>query len=362
VARVTAPRYRRAVTDRPGPSPFSEKTFYLQEFQGKTLGIVVPDRRSAEHPELARVIDELGSQHTRVVLILASDVPRETLPYPVVDPNSPRMQGTVWRALAGRRAVVLPAAGDLTEAALHVSTRLGLFKLVRVADLAAVLDAQGQPRSFVHRAEIAALRDASSDPRQVALLAVADRLLEAGVENVNICTIEGLGDELFTYSGSGTLFTRKRYVAVRPFGIDSYDAAADLIARGVAEGYLSPRNDEQIDVLLADGFGAFVGGEHLAGIGALRVATSEAGEVASLYTLTRFAGGGIGANLVSHALKRAGELGLAYVYACTTFDRVGAFFERQGFAAVGHDEVPDEKWQGYDPNRKARVRCFRLDL
>ena len=43
-------------------------------------------------------------------------------------------------------------------------------------------------------------------------------------------------------------------------------------------------------------------------------------------------------------------------------ERVGAFFERQGFTAVGHDEVPDEKWQGYDPDRKARVRCFRLDL
>ena len=129
MARLTASRYRRAVTDRPGPSPFSEKTFYLQEFQGKTLGIVIPDRRAAEHPELARVIDELGTQHTRVVLILASDVPREILPYPVVDPNNPRMQGTVWRALAGRRVVVLPAAGrrHFGTATLRVDGRIAAF-------------------------------------------------------------------------------------------------------------------------------------------------------------------------------------------------------------------------------------------
>jgi N-acetylglutamate synthase-like GNAT family acetyltransferase len=183
------------------------------------------------------------------------------------------------------------------------------------------------------------------------------------VPNINICRVDRLGDELFTYSGSGTLFTRERYVVVRRFGIEDYDAADDLIARGVSEGYLAPRVADEIDILLADGFGAFVEGAHLAGIGALRVsACGSAGEVASLYTLTRFAGGGVGSHLVGFAVAEARALGLRYVYACTTFDAVRDFFARQGFALADQDRVPPDKWEGYDPARRERLRCLRLDL
>jgi amino-acid N-acetyltransferase len=81
-----------------------------------------------------------------------------------------------------------------------------------------------------------------------------------------------------------------------------------------------------------------------------------------LYTLTRFLGEGVGGHLVSYALARAHERGLAYVYACTTSDGVGRFFALHGFRAARPDEVPAAKWRGYDPERRARVRCYRLDL
>ena len=151
-----------------------------------------------------------------------------------------------------------------------------------------------------------------------------------------MCTLEGLPDELFTYAGSGTLFTEQRYVVVRKLGLDDFDAASDLIARGTSEGYLAPRTQEQLDAVLASGFGAFVEGYHLAGIGALLVDDpGGCAEVASLYTLTRFLGEGVGGHLVAYALARAQERGLAYVYACTTSERVGGFFQLHGFRAVG---------------------------
>jgi N-acetylglutamate synthase-like GNAT family acetyltransferase len=115
--------------------------------------------------------------------------------------------------------------------------------------------------------------------------------------------------------------------------------------------------------VLASGFGAFVEGYHLAGIGALLV--DEPGgcaEVASLYTLTRFLGEGVGGHLVAYALARAREKGLAYVYACTTSERVGGFFQLHGFRTVGPESVAPAKWRGYDPERRALVRCYRLDL
>ena len=58
-------------------------------------------------------------------------------------------------------------------------------------------------------------------------------------------------------------------MVVRRLGLDGYDAANDLIARGVDEGYLAPRSAGEIERVLANGFGGFVEGRPLAGIGAL---------------------------------------------------------------------------------------------
>jgi N-acetylglutamate synthase-like GNAT family acetyltransferase len=180
---------------------------------------------------------------------------------------------------------------------------------------------------------------------------------------VNLCTAESVADELFTYAGSGTLFTRERYIHVRRLGIDDFDAAADLLRRGVEEGYLAPRSDEEIDEVLASGFGAFVEGMHLAGIGALLVDEgARMAEIVSLYTLTRFLGEGVGGHLVAYAVERAGALGLGAVFACTTAERVAAFFLRQGFREVPQEDVPPSKWKGYDAARRTRVRCFRREI
>jgi N-acetylglutamate synthase-like GNAT family acetyltransferase len=101
----------------------------------------------------------------------------------------------------------------------------------------------------------------------------------------------------------------------------------------------------------------------LAGIGALLPGgDGVSGEIASLYALTRFLGEGVGVSLVQWGVAEARRLGLAYVFACTTSERVGQFFQRQGFREVPQDRVPDRRWLGYDPERRMRVRCFRMDL
>jgi len=188
-------------------------------------------------------------------------------------------------------------------------------------------------------------------------------MLQAGVAAVNLCRPDGIADELFTYDGSGTLFTREGYVTVRTLGLDDYDAAADLIERGMAEGYLAPRTPEQIERVLESAFGAFIGGDHLAGLGTLLSYPEEsAAEIASLYTLTRFLGEGVGSHLVRFATERAAELGCRFAFACTTSPRVEAFFERNGFRKVDGGEVPQAKWRAYDPARRGRVACLRRDL
>ena len=72
--------------------------------------------------------------------------------------------------------------------------------------------------------------------------------------------------------------------------------------------------------------------------------------------------GFVGAHLVRFALEWATELGVDYAFACTTSDRVVAFFERHGFRRVGPEEIPAEKWRGYPPERRSSLQCLRREV
>lgn len=347
---------------------FSEKGFYLSEFRGRTLAIAfrAPDAGHREHFE--RVLDELAGNATRVVLISGDAAALGSLPDTrLVRDSDARLEGSVWRALArSPRVGLVTGEGPAGPACRDVVRRLVLSKLVWLDPDGGLARADGERQSFVDLDALRELlKDGSADehPRRLALLREVEALLAEGLPALNLCSAGGLAEELFTYAGSGTLFTRERYVHVRKLGLDDYDAADDLIARGVSEGYLAPRSPDEIERVLADAFGAFVEGRHLAGIGSLLVhAGAGVAEIASLYTLTRFTGEGIGGHLVGHAIEQAGVRGCRAVVACTTSSRVERFFERQGFRRVGPEALPEEKWRRYDPQRRASLRCLQREL
>jgi amino-acid N-acetyltransferase len=340
-------------------APFSERDFYAGEFRGRTLAIGAPDPGGEAEEAVPVVVDALRNAGARcVVLAPAGGAP--SWQFPRLPASHPRFEAEVWRALrASSRVVVeVDAAAGFHRASRAVAVRLGIFKLVWLDPAGGLGGAGGERRSFVQQAELAERVKAAADSRE-ALWMEVQAALAAGVASVNVCTPGGLEDELFTYAGSGTLVTRERYVEVRRLGVDDFDAAHDLVTRGVAEGYLAPRTPEQVDEVLACGFGAFVEHAHLAGIGALLDGWGEGiGEIGCLYTLTRFLGEGVGGHLVGFALEQARAAGMARVFACTTQERVGVFFERLGFERVSTDQVPAARWEGYDPERLARVQCF----
>lgn len=348
---------------------FLEKDFYLREFRGRSLAIAVAASDLKTAAPLAAVVDELVENGTRVVLISTErSAIDELVEGRFVSAATPRLESVVWRRLRERPRVGLVVGGSLAfaPACRDVALRLRCSKLVWIDREGGLVRPGGERLSFVDLDELRALLAGSAaapGSRRLALLREVMAMVEGGLPAVNVCTLAGLGEELFTYAGSGTLFTRDRYVVVRPLGLDDLDAADDLIARGVEEGFLAPRAPESIDEVLANGFGAFVEDRHLAGIGTLLVdAPSRSGEIGSLYTLTRFLGEGIGGHLVSFALELARRQGLEFVYGCTTSPRVAAFFERNGFRGVAPEALPASKWRGYDPARRARLLCVRREV
>jgi N-acetylglutamate synthase-like GNAT family acetyltransferase len=348
---------------------FTEKGFYLGEFRGRTLAL------AARGPELGRrdafepVLKDLEANPTDVVLISSgSEALRALGGAPLLTAASESLEGAVWRGLqkSPRVGVVIDDAASFAAECRRVALALGVAKLVWIEGEGGLVDPQGGSRSFVDLEELGGLLHATpaavGGEREQTLREI-EKALRGGLASVNLCTPEGVADELFTYAGSGTLFTRERYVAVRRLALDDLSAAHDLIQRGIAEGYLAVRSASELDRIFANGYGAFVEGRLLAGVSALLpLAGSDCAEIASLYTLTRFLGEGVGGHLVDEMCERARADGLAFVFACTTTERVVRFFERTGFRQVPPGAIPEEKWRDYDASRLPQVRCLRRDL
>jgi len=375
---------------RRGPV-FTEKTFYLEEFYGKSLifALVPPvGERLVQLDGLVRTLRELKRNQTRCIVIAAATAiptlirrlgrlaPREeipsfnpanglrTRPYP---PDSAISE--IWRGLRAGSVVVASAeteyAADFVVFARELASRLRVFKLLLLDRAGGLENADGDRLPFV---EIKRMRYAlahEKSPLRRSIIRAARLAIEDGVASVNLVAPRYVYDELFSFIGAGTLFTERQYGDVRPVAIDDFEEVEALIRRGQDEGFLLPRADEDIARLLPSCFGYRVGDEHLAGIVSLLTEPyrrERAGEITALYTLTRFQREGVAAELIREVLVEARARRLRYVFACTSEDRAARFFARLKFRRVVADAVAPAKWRGYDRTRIARLMIFRFDF
>lgn len=400
-------------TGRIPAGEFGEKEFYLDEFHAHTLCFAVglyDCERPGGFVMLGRVLRELMANETRAIVLVgvphgearaALGLVRRRLQRLVLTKETarrfPAVRGrrstgesfvdftehgggrdrlvapltAAWLVL--RKRPLLVAMVDetrLVEFAQQLAAGLRVHKLVLVEAKGGIRSPDGNAISFMDEAMLTAvLRPGQAEwtglAERRAVLEAARAALRGGVGAVNLCALDGLARELYTYEGSGTLFTRKDYCRIERLGIDDFGEVERLIARGQREGYLKPRSTAEIARVLLSGFGAEVGEHHFAGVCGLEVDAYRAervGEIIGLYTITRFKGEGVAARLVAQAIEEARACGLVYVFACTVHDHVHAFFERQGFVPVGPDDVPQAKWAGYERRRRARLKVLRHDL
>lgn len=380
---------------------FTEKDFYLDEFHDRTL-VLAADRRALQaataRRRLQAVVGELTRHGSRVLVVvgearaLRGVSPRRWLGLPLSRarrpagaPTTRRRGDTVawrdddqeaslvdlWETIRVRPSCVVLCDDLAAPPACRIAERLRVHKLV-LLDKAGGLREPNSRRvlSFLDHPTLDVLLEAGEAEfhglsHRRALLGEIDRVLEAGVGSVNLCTVDGLSRELFTYEGSGTLFTRDDYCRVERLSIDDFHEVEQLVARGQREGLLKPRSSAEVAQLLLGGFGAWVGRQHLAGIGALCTKpylADRAGEIAGLYTMTRFRGERIGRRLVRRIVTEARAMQLKFVFAVTTNDEAARFFRAEGLRSVSARAVPATKWQGYDPARRKRAHVFRVDL
>jgi len=389
----------RTVRLRSTIEPFVEKDFYLEQFRGRTVLIAVAPAAAADRADLrplAGTVADLARNETRTLVwwpAVGQPGERRLLaalgrarggrkgraPAPVFrlapDASADTVRAALWGMTRHERLCVLLALGareesDFPQHAMSLAAELRVSKLVLLHPGGGLVAAGRAPLSFVDENVLETLlRQGEAEwsglgDRRPLLVAVREAIRN-GVESVNVCAAEGIADDLFTYTGSGTFFTRGDYCHVAPLGIDDFAQAERLLERGQREGLLKQRTAEEIAQVLAAGVGASLTAHHLAGVAGLVTAPyarERAGEIVGLYTITRFKGEGIGERLVAYLVAEAERQGLDYVFACTVDERARQFFERLGFERVTPSEVPADKWSAYDPRRRARVVVLRRQL
>ncbi|HTW88876.1 MAG TPA: GNAT family N-acetyltransferase [Candidatus Binataceae bacterium] len=370
---------------------FTEKTFYLEEFYGKSLlfALIPPAGESARDLRpLLRALRELHRNHARCIVIVSHRaLPKMVVQMgrmapaaapPVFDPARGRRSrpyppdaavAAIWQELRAGSTVVAGAAAkgpaELTIFAQELASRLRVFKLILLDRQGGLLDPGGQRLSFLELRRIGRMLTRERAPLRRGILRAAARALRNGVGSVNLTSPRGVYEELLSFVGTGTLLTEKQYGSVRPVSIDDFEEVEALIERGQNEGVLLPRSPQERAALLPSCFGYRVGDEHLAGVCSLLTEPyrrERAGEITALYTLTRFAGEGVAVELVKEVLNEARSRGLSYAFACTGAERAAHFFARLKFRRVTPAEVPAAKWRGYDRGRRAHLIIFRFEL
>jgi amino-acid N-acetyltransferase len=385
-----------------GEEEFLEKSFYLDEFHEKTLMFALAPGQADEAGLVGclTTVRELMREEARLVMVVGdADTARRlearfrrlaaaSLSEPLFPEDSERRRSIVvevlpeetdlqplmrlWSLLrAGPIAVVwtpgLPWIG-LAGYAVRLAARLKVHKLVLIDPEGGV--GRDRSLSFLDESVLETLLAAGQAEwaglghRRPLIQAIREGLLQ-GIPSINLCTLAGLAREIYTYEGSGTLFTLEDYCRVERLGIDDFREVERLLERGQREGFLKIRGREEIGEILFTGFGATIASGHLAGVGSLicdRYREARSGEVVALYTVSRFKGEGVGAKLLLRLLEEARSRDLRSVFACTTENGAAQFFLRHGFRQVGPVDVPSAKWVGYDPERLHRVTVLRLEL
>ncbi|MBF0435429.1 MAG: GNAT family N-acetyltransferase [Magnetococcales bacterium] len=362
---------------------FAEKEFFLETFRGKTLCFALISGASTQNvATLVRCLTELVQEDIRVVLLVQpQDRPlletqlilvTKSVCWKVVPDNEtlPSLPVELWKAPTGIIALTIETHdwASFLDQTVHLALAWRMSRMIFFASQGGLTDDQGRLVTFVpfqKLSEHLRMPTLADNEFQKKLLKSILFLLSHGMGAVGLCRMEELHRELFTYEGSGTYFSCDHYCQVRYLAWDDFAQVATLIHQGIKEGFLLPRNDEQIAKILLNGFGAFLSGHHLAGVCGLFTEgyeTENAGEVVGLYALTRYQGEGIGVRLVQELKNEGQKMGLDYLFSCTQQPRVIDFFQRQGFVAVDQTNVPAAKWHDYDLERKKRVRCLVFHL
>lgn len=277
-------------------------------------------------------------------------------------------------ALSLQHIVALPNIGfsptgevfdlGVEEVATAVAIALKADKIVLSGRGQGIYDEKGNLRTEILTGEagkiieqqLAACNPARPLPEDVARLRAAWLACEGGVKRAHLVSYEQDGSllrEIFTRDGTGTMVVRDSYEQTRKAGIDDVGGILSIIAPLEESGILVRRSRELIEREISFFSVIDLDGTTIGCAALYPYPAEKKGELACLAVHEQYREQERGARLLRAIEKQAGELGLEYIFVCTT--RSLHWFKERGFCEVPLSFLPPEKQKLYNLKRNSVV-------
>ncbi|NTV09582.1 MAG: amino-acid N-acetyltransferase [Zoogloea sp.] len=246
----------------------------------------------------------------------------------------------------------------MEEVAEAVAVALKAEKLIYLCDAPGLLDLEGQLIEAITADDAEAMLKAGQGLTEDLdlYLPCAIRSVRDGVGRAHLIDRDkdgGLLLEFFTPQGVGTVVTRDPLYRLREANVEDVGALAALIAPMEADGTLVRRSRERLEqeverftVVEYDGV--------LVGCAALYPFHDErAAEMACVAVVPEHRRVGLGAQILKRLEARARAEGVERLFVLTT--RTSHWFRERGFREVPPDELPRQKREMYNFERRSKV-------
>jgi amino-acid N-acetyltransferase len=253
---------------------------------------------------------------------------------------------------------------SLEDVAAATAIALDADKLVFIMDAPGVLDKAGHliRELTVAQAEKIHMKRGQELPEDVRLyLPCAIKAARNGVRRTHMISrhVEGaLLMELFTHEGVGSMLVEETLERLRPATVDDVGAILSLIQPLEKEGILVKRSRELLEMEV----GRFMVIEHdrrLIGCAALYPYSEEqAAELACLAVHQDFRDSGRGDDLLREIQRNAKKAGFRRLFVLTT--QAEHWFEERGFVETGVEDLPSQKREIYNLQRRSKVFVKKL--
>ena len=293
------------------------------------------------------IVDGLDYQHTGVTRKVDAQAIRFTLDSGAVVLLSPLGFSPTGEAFN-------LSMGDV---AASTAVALDADKLILMSESGGIRDEEGQLMSEISEAQARALLESGQLPAAAARsLGFALRACEGGVARAHIIPFDPDGSlllELFRHDGVGSMLVEETLEELREASSDDVGGILALIRPLEEDGTLVRRDRSLIEREI----GNFTVIEHdgvIFGCAALYAFPSQAiGEMACLAVSPQVQGRGDGERILKRIEQRARAAGLKKLFVLTT--RTMHWFLKRGFMPAGIEELPFERQQLYNWQRKSQV-------
>jgi len=247
---------------------------------------------------------------------------------------------------------------SMEEVAQAVAVALKAEKLIYLTDAAGVANEAGEVLHALTADEADKILHERSDltEDQGLYLPCAVAAVRGGVARAHLIDRAcdgGLLLEFFTREGVGTLVTRDALARLRPATLEDVGALVSIISPLESDGTLVRRSRELLQMeaerfMLLEHDGMPVGCAAL-----YPFSDDEAAELACLAVRSEYRREGYGEMLLEYAAERARSMGLKRLFVLTT--RTADWFRERGFTEVGVDQLPAQKRELYNFQRRSKV-------